>query len=400
MVRFKSLAAAFILGIGSLSAVHAEDTPGTARPAAVQHLITNSAAEWNLDVQLNHADGIYCIGDRMTIEVHSPRECYVHIVNVNPKGEVNVLWPMDSRTSNRVSSGQKVIFPDRGSHPDFVFEATAPVGKELIVCFATQTPLNLKSPDDARMFGEFLNEVSGISPNPLTRLRSFVTKVEPEKSGWTATAFELVTNEKTTPSSINSDSLSSEVGKPAPAPSSVHSNSSSSVAEVRPENAEVQGPPPAEAQNHAGLFTPATGNVSVQFPGEYRTESSTVEIVETVSVRTTITTHSSVDGMLLFSESVIETSVDHFDEHAALNSLTAAWKEIFQAPHDQIKPIKVGRLEGREYRGLEKDGIVKCLRVFVDPVSRSSYIVGSCGSESFVEGPEAVAFLSSLQVIH
>ena len=354
MVRFKSLAAAFILGIGSLSAVHAEDTPGTARPAAVQHLITNSAAEWNLDVQLNHADGIYCIGDRLTIEVHSPRECYVHIVNVNPKGEVNVLWPMDSRTSNRVSSGQKVIFPDRGSHPDFFFEATAPVGKELIVCFATQTPLNLKSPDDARMFGEFLNEVSGISPNPLTRLRSFVTKIEPEKSGWTATAFELVTNEKTT----------------------------------------------AEAQNQAGLFTPATGNVSVQFPGEYRTESSTVEIVETVSVRTTITTHSSVDGMLLFSESVIETSVDHFDEHAALNSLTAAWKEIFQAPHDQIKPIKVGRLEGREYRGVEKDGIVKCLRVFVDPVSRSSYLVGSCGSESFVEGPEAVAFLSSFQVIH
>lgn len=102
---------------------------------------------------------------------------------------------------------------------------------------------------------------------------------------------------------------------------------------------------------------------------------------------------------MIFSEAVIESPVDCFNEHAALNGVAADWNERFEAGDDQIKPVKLGRLEGREYRGKGKDGMAKWVRVFVDPVSRITYFVGCCGSDSFIERPTSAAFLNSLQVI-
>lgn len=380
MVRFKSLVTAFLLGLASLSASYAEDIPGTARPAAVQHLISNSAAEWNLQVQLNHPDGIYQIGERMTIQVSSPRECYVHIVNVNPGGEVNVLWPMDSQTSNRVSPGQEVVFPDRGAHPDFVFEAAAPVGKELIVCFATKAPLNLKSPADAKMFGEFLDEVSAISPHPLTRLRSFVTKIEPERTGWTATAFELETREKDAASTDDSGAQD----KPNLDCPDVHD----------PRIPHHEG----KAESTCCL-TATTGNVSVDFSGPYQTEAPIVEVVDAVTLKTTITTQIKADGVFLFSETVITTPVDELDEKAVLNGITIGWRERFKASDDQVKPIQQGRFAGCEFFATGSDGIRTRLRAFVDRESRATYIIASLGTEAFVNGPESSAFISSMKIV-
>jgi len=113
MPRFRSLASAFLLSCVSLTSLPAEDLSGSVKPAPAQHLIDNNSADWKLNVRLNHADGVYAIGERMSIEVASPRECYVHIINVNPEGRFEVLWPMEARTSNHVTAGQTVKFPDQ-----------------------------------------------------------------------------------------------------------------------------------------------------------------------------------------------------------------------------------------------------------------------------------------------
>lgn len=399
MVRFKSLATAFLLSLASVAASYAEDNPAATRPAAVQHLISNSAAEWNLRVQLNHPDGVYQIGERMTIQVSSPRECYVHIVNVNPHGEINVLWPMDSRTSNRVSPGEEVVFPDRGNHPDFVFEATAPVGKELIVCFATKTPLNLKSPGDARMFDEFLDEVSEISPNPLTRLRSFVTKVEPEKTGWTATAFELETRDKNAPPTPDSGPVLPEAPKVDPCASTMPTVLSEQPKTTLPDAEKPNNPPETEKAKSTALLTSTTGNVSVCFPGTYRTETPNVEPVAGLNVKTTVSTYNKPEGLFMFAESVLTTPVEYFDEQAAMNGITASWKEQFKASDAEIKPIKHGRLNGCEFVSTATGGITTRLRAFVDPESRASYILACIGSETFVNGKETAAFLNSLKIL-
>lgn len=400
MVRFKSLAAAFLLGLASLSSSYAEDAPGAVRPAAVQHLITNSEAAWELQVQLNHPDGIYQLGERMTIKLSSPNECYVHIVNVNPNGEVNVLWPMDSRTSNRVSPGQEVVFPDRGVHPNFVFEAAAPVGKELIVCFATKAPLNLKSAADARMFVEFLDEISTISPNPLTRLRSFVTKIEPDKTGWTATAFELETREKSADLTNHPEGSSGDTQEADPCSLPLPGVPPKKPATALPETETHAGLPEAANAESTGLLIATKGNVSVRFPGRYRTETPTIEVDATLNVKTTITTQTTPEGLFLFADTVITTPVDYFDAQAALSGITGGWKEQFNATDDQIKPITHGRLVGCEFVAAGSDGITKKLKAFVDPQSRACYILGSIGTASFVDGTEAAAFMKSLKVLH
>lgn len=377
MPRFKSLAAAFLLGLATIAVTHAAENAGSVRPAAVQHLISNTAADWNLDVRLNHEDGLYIVGDKMTIEVNSPRDCYVHIVNVNPEGEVNVLWPMDDKISNKVASGSTVTFPDRTNHPNYVFEAAAPVGKELIVCFATTAPLNLKSPGDAKMFGDFLDEVKEISPNPLTRLRSFVTKVEPETNGWTATAFELVTTERDnqTPGVPNT--------KPEKPP-------------VSPDDSILSDAPPSSGQ---GLFKPAGGAVTVQFPGAYVTHPSTRDTVFGHKIKTTCTMQTDAAGVMMFSESVFESSVAAFDLQAALNSVSVTWMEQYQAKADQIKTICLGRMEGREFRGIAKDGTSVWLRIYVDPVAPAAYTIGCFGTESLINSPASVVFLDSLKEV-
>lgn len=377
MIRFKSLAAAFLLGLATMAATHAAENTGSVRPAAVQHLINNTAADWKLDVRLNHGDGLYVVGEKMTIEVNSPRNCYVHIVNVNPEGEVNVLWPMDAQTSNRVVSGTTVIFPDRTNHPGYVFEAAAPVGKELIVCFATTAPLNLKSSDDAQMFGDFLNEVKEISPHPLTRLRSFVTKVEPEKNGWTATAFELVTTEK--------DDSTSNLPNTSPEKPS-----------VSPDGSILPDTPPSSGQ---GLYKPAGGAVTVQFPGAYVTHPSTMDTVFGHKIKTTCTLQTDAAGVMMFSENVFESPIAAFDLQAALNSVSVTWMEQYQANADQIKTICLGRMEGREFRGTAKDGTAVWLRIYVDPVAPAAYTIGCLGTASLIDSPASLAFLDSLKEV-
>jgi hypothetical protein len=62
-----------------------------------------------------------------------------------------------------------------------------------LVCLATQEPINLKDPAQAKKFAEFLASVQKVSPKPLNRLKSFVTMVEPEANGWTAKAVEIRT---------------------------------------------------------------------------------------------------------------------------------------------------------------------------------------------------------------
>ena len=377
MIRFKSLAAAFLLGLATMAATHAAENTGSVRPAAVQHLINNTAADWKLDVRLNHGDGLYVVGEKMTIEVNSPRNCYVHIVNVNPDGEVNVLWPMDAQTSNRVASGTTVIFPDRTNHPGYVFEAAAPVGKELIVCFATTAPLNLKSSDDAQMFGDFLNEVKEISPHPLTRLRSFVTKVEPEKNGWTATAFELVTTEKDDRTS-NLPEASTDM-PPGPAAGS--------------------NLPSDPTRSGQGLFKTSSGDVTVEFPGDYVTDPATVTVINGKQTTTTSTLQVEADGVMICAETVLNSTVASFDQEAALNAMTSCIVSEYQADPGKIREIRHGRLVGREFHGTIKDGNALWIKCFVDPASHCVYQIGCFGSVSFVESSASLAFLDSLTIV-
>ena len=172
------------------------------RPASASETIGNPKAAWQLGVSLNRTDGVYYVGDKLEVTVTAPRRCYVHIVNINPEGRVSVLWPVKNGDSSVVEAGQTVRFPNPDAVPRATFEAKAPVGEELIVCFATLTPLNLQDTASAKEFLEFLESVEKTMPARVARVRDFVTKIEESPSGWTAEAVEVETKERETGAAI------------------------------------------------------------------------------------------------------------------------------------------------------------------------------------------------------
>ena len=69
---------------------------------AKQQLIENPRCSWKVDVQLNHSNGVYKVGEDLSFTVETPRDCYLHIININPSGVFAVLWPMREGDSSLV----------------------------------------------------------------------------------------------------------------------------------------------------------------------------------------------------------------------------------------------------------------------------------------------------------
>ena len=424
MRRFRSLASAFLLSCISLNSLPAEDLSGSVKPAPEQHLIDNSFADWKLNVRLNHSDGVYAIGERMDIEVASPRECYVHIINVNPEGRFEVLWPMDARTSNRVTEGQTVKFPDRGNHPKYVFEAAAPVGKELIVCLATTTPLNLKDPAHADLIERFLSQLRGISPHPLTTLRSIVTRVEQDQTGWTATAFELQTveNRRSNSAAVVPPAVAPSTGTAPALPQPVADPDTSAVATTAPDapapipaTPTVTAPSPAsgaelttpmdgqsEGPARVGVFTAPRGVGEIVFPGPFEEQPATTSQHGELQVRTTVATLKLEGGVLLFSESQLNSNSaisNAILAEAALVGGTDFLKQQFGIADSQIAGITAGHLQGREYRGPGLNGCFVWLRLYVDPATNSSITIACIGDQTFPDSEVARNYMNSFRVL-
>ena len=190
----RSLAKLVMCLLAVSSTAQADDTPGRSYGSA----ISNPDAAWQLGATLNHPDGIYQVGNQLEVTVTAPRRCYMHIININPEGRVAVLWPVKDGDTSLMEPGQTVRFPDPASNPRAIFEAQAPVGKELIICFATLKPLNLRETESAKTFLEFLEQSKQDVPSTVAQIRSFVTKIEPTPAGWNALSLEVVTKEKET----------------------------------------------------------------------------------------------------------------------------------------------------------------------------------------------------------
>jgi len=192
---FKVLAVGSLF-MGSLPMVTGVVRAEEPRGAVAGETIGNPKAAWQLGVSLNRTDGVYYVGDQLEVTVTAPRRCYMHIVNINPEGRVSVLWPVKNGDSSVVEAGQTVRYPDPDAVPRATFEARPPVGRELIICFATLTPLNLQQTASAKEFLEFLESVEQTMPARVARMRDFVTKIEQSPSGWSAQAVEVQTKER------------------------------------------------------------------------------------------------------------------------------------------------------------------------------------------------------------
>lgn len=81
------------------------------------------------------------LGENINFSVISSRDGYLNIIEVEPNGNLNVIFPNKVATDNRVSADREKLVPqDIGG---FKFKAQEPQGESIIAALVTDTPVNL-----------------------------------------------------------------------------------------------------------------------------------------------------------------------------------------------------------------------------------------------------------------
>lgn len=90
---------------------------------------------------LNHADGLYGVGDTLTLQVRASQDAYITVLEVGTSGKVHIIFPNRYQENNRVSANEIVAIPSDESH--FRIRVGGPAGRDVIKVFATYEPLSV-----------------------------------------------------------------------------------------------------------------------------------------------------------------------------------------------------------------------------------------------------------------
>ena len=103
--------------------------------------LENPGQPFEVDFAFGDDGGELALGDPVSFRVTSERDGYLTIVDLAPDGTVNVIFPNDYVTENRVRAGQPTEFPS----PDMNLQFTAiePAGRGVVRAFVTERPLVL-----------------------------------------------------------------------------------------------------------------------------------------------------------------------------------------------------------------------------------------------------------------
>lgn len=95
----------------------------------------------SIDIWLNKAEGsTYYYGEDVAIYFQTDEDCYVVVYDIDPAGNVSMLYPADSESSCFVKGGEQYRIPD--VYDDYRLEVTGPGGPEYIYAVATSKPIS------------------------------------------------------------------------------------------------------------------------------------------------------------------------------------------------------------------------------------------------------------------
>jgi hypothetical protein len=144
-----------VLGIdGSLRHQIAESRPAAAAAALVPILrkefsalqiavLDNPARPFPLDLSFGGPENRFEIGDPIEFRLLAGRDGYLTIVDLDPAGAANIVFPNQFDGANRVSAGQEIVVPTPTM--GFHFQAAEPAGRGIVRVFITERPLNIPS---------------------------------------------------------------------------------------------------------------------------------------------------------------------------------------------------------------------------------------------------------------
>lgn len=90
---------------------------------------------------LNHADGVYAVGDTVTLQVRASQDAYITVLEVGTSGKVHIIFPNAYQENNRIPANELVAIPADESR--FRIRVGGPAGRDVIKVFATREPLDV-----------------------------------------------------------------------------------------------------------------------------------------------------------------------------------------------------------------------------------------------------------------
>ena len=111
------------------------------------------------------------IGELISFSVTSSKKGYLNLVEVEPSGDLNVIFPNGYTSENQIAANQELNIPrDIGG---FKFRARKPAGDSKIVAMVTPKPLNLYT---EKSLGESLGKFKSIHGGQLEAIKSVIER--------------------------------------------------------------------------------------------------------------------------------------------------------------------------------------------------------------------------------
>jgi len=123
--------------------------------------------KWAFTVTPDVLDGIYYDGEYMTMRLHSEKECYFRIIQVDVDGNIQVIYPVSAADNNLIHAGETRRIPDNTR-----FKIGQPYGEEIILAAAYERKFVSKPISGKLSVASISNELSvedanRVAMNPL-----------------------------------------------------------------------------------------------------------------------------------------------------------------------------------------------------------------------------------------
>ena len=112
-------------------------------------LIPDNDNDWNFTISPNVQDGIYHDGDFLTLWLYSERDCFFRITHIDVNGEIQVIYPVNSKDDNFIRAGNIRLIPD-----NTFFKLGPPYGEEVIVAAAYDRAFAFNQPSGTAPLGQ------------------------------------------------------------------------------------------------------------------------------------------------------------------------------------------------------------------------------------------------------
>ncbi|MDR1978945.1 MAG: DUF4384 domain-containing protein [Synergistaceae bacterium] len=107
--------------------------------------------DFTMSLKSDKPDGVYKIGEKITLTFKSDTDAYVTVLDFTPSGQILVLFPNKWVENNFVKAGEEISIPAQGAK--FSMKAGGPVGVDVIKAIATN--------NDVPVFDKENNDVAG-----------------------------------------------------------------------------------------------------------------------------------------------------------------------------------------------------------------------------------------------